>query len=127
MITAACSQQLIHQLKLGEALSHNPKWRRRAEQVLNKATELAPWKADGWLGLGRLYKRGGLRKKAHKMFKQALDAESTNQEALEELANSGPNVGNSLGGVFRRMLKTDVGGGKDSKKGKNKEETVGVG
>ena len=48
---------------LGDCHARNPeaRWQRLAEQNYVKATELDPWNADYRIGLGRFYKRRGLK------------------------------------------------------------------
>ncbi len=56
---------------LGLALSHNPKWLKDAEQNLQIAAKLDPWKVKYLAALGELYLKAGLRTRAKNVFEQA--------------------------------------------------------
>jgi len=71
-------------LYLGIVQTKNPKWRKKAEESLLKATELIPGSGVPWLHLARLYKSGGLVKRSREMYEKVLTWEPTNEEALIE-------------------------------------------
>lgn len=56
---------------LGLALSKNPKWRQDAENNLNIAAKLDPWKSTYLGSLGKLYLDAGMNLRAQKVFEQA--------------------------------------------------------
>ncbi|MCP3979949.1 MAG: DUF4388 domain-containing protein [bacterium] len=64
-----------------------PRWQHQAEQNFSKATELDPWNADYWVGLGRFYKRRGLKLRAQKHFEEALKVVPNHEIASAELAS----------------------------------------
>jgi len=72
---------------LGDCHGRNPeaRWQRLAEQNYLRATELDPWNADYRIGLGRFYKRRGLKLRARKQFEWALEIVPGHGEATEEL------------------------------------------
>lgn len=63
-----------------------PRWQRLAEQNYVKATELDPWNAEYRIGLGRFYKRRGLKLRARKQFEWALEIVPGHEEAVQELS-----------------------------------------
>jgi tetratricopeptide (TPR) repeat protein len=73
---------------LGDCHARNPeaRWQRLAEQNYVKATELDPGNAEYRIGLGRFYKRRGLKLRARKQFEWALEIVPGHGEAVEELA-----------------------------------------
>ncbi len=81
---------------LGRALAKNPKWRKQAEDAFSKALELNRFDADSYVGLGELYREGGLETRARKMFEEALAVDPDNAHALEKLS-SGRSEGSALG------------------------------
>jgi tetratricopeptide (TPR) repeat protein len=72
---------------LGECQAKNPeaRWQRMAEQSFQKAAELDPWNAEYRVGLGRFYKRRGLKLRAKRQFEEALTVVPDHPAALEEL------------------------------------------
>jgi tetratricopeptide (TPR) repeat protein len=72
---------------LGECQAKNPeaRWQRMAEQSFVKAAELDPWNAEYRVGLGRFYKRRGLKLRAKRQFEEALTVVPDHAAALEEL------------------------------------------
>jgi curved DNA-binding protein CbpA len=85
---------------------------RKSEEDFLKAIQLEPWNAEGYVGLGLLYKQEGLSTKAIKQFEKALSVDADHasaREALDEL-KGGPKKG--TGGLF----KLDLFGSKKKKK-----------
>ncbi len=72
---------------LGDCHGRNPevRWQRLAEQNYLRSTELDPWNADYRIGLGRFYKRRGLKLRARKQFEWALQIVPGHEEALQEI------------------------------------------
>jgi curved DNA-binding protein CbpA len=58
---------------------------KKAEQDFLKAIQLEPWNAEGYVGLGLLYKSEGLQTKAVKQLEKALEAEPDHASAREAL------------------------------------------
>lgn len=76
---------------LANCQMRNPeaRWQRMAEENLLKTTQLDPWNADYWIGLGRFYKSQGLNIRARKQFEEALKLVPNNTTVLEELGSLG--------------------------------------
>ncbi len=62
----------------------------KAVKNFKKAIELSPWQPDGYLGLGILYKREGMKVMAAKYLKKALQCDPDHQAALRELDELDP-------------------------------------
>jgi curved DNA-binding protein CbpA len=58
---------------------------KKAVQNFQKAIELSPWQPDGYLGLGILYKREGMKIKAAKYLKKALQCDPDHTATIKEL------------------------------------------
>jgi curved DNA-binding protein CbpA len=58
---------------------------KKAEQDFLKAIQLEPWNAEGYVGLGLLYKAEGLQTKAIKQLEKAIEAEPDHASAREAL------------------------------------------
>jgi curved DNA-binding protein CbpA len=74
---------------LGMTQAHNPRLRKQAEESLQRALKLSPSNADAYAHLGSLFKRAGQIDRAHKMYRQALQWDATNAEALSGMADDG--------------------------------------
>lgn len=86
---------------LGLAQSHNPRWKKDAEESFLKALKIDPTSARVYAELGALYAKGGLHSKARDMYKKALEWDPANQKALEGVeAEQGGKKG--LLGMFRK-------------------------
>ncbi|OGD23237.1 MAG: hypothetical protein A2Y70_06220 [Candidatus Aminicenantes bacterium RBG_13_64_14] len=72
-------------LLLAMAESKVPAYVKKAEQDFLKAIQLEPWNAEGFVGLGLLYRDEGLQTKAIKQLEKALEAEPDHPAALEVL------------------------------------------
>ena len=62
----------------------------KAVKNFKKAIELSPWQPDGYLGLGMLYKREGMKVMAAKYLKKALQCDPDHQAAQRELDELDP-------------------------------------
>jgi len=62
-----------------------PSYLKKAEAHFREAIRLEPWSADGYLGLGLLYKNADLKIKAVNQFKKALQVDPGNEAAIREL------------------------------------------
>ncbi|MFB0564660.1 MAG: DnaJ domain-containing protein [Candidatus Aminicenantaceae bacterium] len=58
---------------------------KKAEEDFLKAIDLEPWNPECYVGLGLLYKQAGLRAKAKKQFKKALELDPDHSIALREV------------------------------------------
>ncbi len=75
---------------------------KKAEQDFLKAIQLEPWNAEGYVGLGLLYKAEGLRTKAIKQLEKAVEAEpdhASAREALEDMTGGEKKTGRGLFGL----------------------------
>ncbi len=72
---------------LADCLARNPdaRWQRLAEDNYTRATQLDPWNAEYWMGLGRFYKKRGLFIRARKQFEEALKLVPQSDEVVREL------------------------------------------
>jgi len=83
-------------LLLAMAESKIPAYVQKAEKDFQKAIQLEPWNAEGFVGLGLLYQDEGLKTKAIRQFEKALEADpdhATALEALEELTGGAKKKG----------------------------------
>lgn len=83
-IRAAPSKGSYHAL-LAQALSQIRGRVRDAELHYKRAIELDPSQADHYIGLGLLYKKGGMFDRALKQFEEALVWDPNNRRAKEEI------------------------------------------
>jgi tetratricopeptide (TPR) repeat protein len=74
-------------LLLAMAESKLPAYKKKAEQDYLRAVEMEPWNPEGYLGLGMLYLSEGLRIKAKRQFKKALEVDPDHQQAKIALAD----------------------------------------
>ncbi len=72
---------------LAKALTQIPGRQRDAETHYKRAIELEPAAADYYVGLGLLYKKGGMMQRAQRQFEEALNWDSDNAPAKKELKN----------------------------------------
>lgn len=66
-----------HYYLLGLALAKNSKWQKDAEQNLQIAAKLDPWKVKYFAALGQLYLNAGMRTRARNVFEQARAVDPT--------------------------------------------------
>jgi tetratricopeptide (TPR) repeat protein len=74
------------QVQLAIAFMANPKWTKRAEELLQQIVTESPSNVDAHLTLGRLYKARGLKVRAERMFRKVLEIDPKNAAAPSELA-----------------------------------------
>jgi len=75
---------------------------KKAEQDFLKAIQLEPWNAEGYVGLGLLYKAEGLQTKAIKQLEKAIEAEpdhASAREALQEMTGVKKKTSKGLFGI----------------------------
>jgi tetratricopeptide (TPR) repeat protein len=64
----------------------NPKWAKRAEEILLVTTREDPKATDAWALLGQLYAGKGLQSRAQSMYRKVLDLSPEHEEALKFMA-----------------------------------------
>jgi serine/threonine protein kinase/tetratricopeptide (TPR) repeat protein len=76
----------------------NPKWVKRAEEVLQTVVQEDPKNAEAYFVLGTIYKGGGLRNRAVSMFRKVMELQPGHEEAVAELTALGEEEGASGSG-----------------------------
>ena len=89
------------QVLLARAYARNPKWVKRAEEVLQRVVSEAPEHAQAYVVLGNIYRASQLASRALAMYRKALQLQPADQEAQEGLAALSPESENGAG---RRRL-----------------------
>jgi len=64
----------------------NPKWAKRAEELLLVTTREEPKATDAWALLGQLYAEKGLHSRAQSMYRKVLELSPEHEEALKFMA-----------------------------------------
>jgi cytochrome c-type biogenesis protein CcmH/NrfG len=72
---------------LAQAYMKNPKWQKRAEEVLQSALRENPAHTDAHLVLGSLYRAGGLVSRAAASYRKVLELQPGHPKAAQELAS----------------------------------------
>jgi hypothetical protein len=75
------------QVTLARAYLKNPKWTKRAEELLHGVVRDAPEHAEAYVVLGNIYRSGQLRARALAMYQRALALQPGLPEALEGMAD----------------------------------------
>jgi curved DNA-binding protein CbpA len=94
-------QKLRAQTLLARGYSKNPKWLKRAEELLLTVTRAQPENGEAWALLGHIYSQRGIKSRALSMYKKALELKPDHEEAVRFVAeNSGaePPPGEAEGG-----------------------------
>jgi tetratricopeptide (TPR) repeat protein len=91
-------------LDLARAYTKNPNWVHQAEETLHQVVRDDPKNVEAYLGLGQLYKAGGLRSRSVGMFRKVLELKPDNEDALAELAALGPEPEAAEPGGFLKKL-----------------------
>jgi len=103
--------RLRAQILLARGYSKNPKWAKRAEEMLLGASRENPQNVEPWALLGEIYAARGLRTRAISMYKKVHELKPDHEEAFRYLAeNASPEPapaeaeggGGLLGRLFRR-------------------------
>jgi curved DNA-binding protein CbpA len=103
--------RLRAQLLLARGYSKNPKWAKRAEELLLVASRENPRSAEPWALLGAIYAARGIKTRALSMYRKALELKPEHEEAGRFVAeNAGaepeppetPGGGGLLGRLFRK-------------------------
>jgi hypothetical protein len=89
---------------LARAYLKNPKWVKRAEEVLLSVVQDDAQNVDALLMLGRIYKNSGIKSRSVSMFKKVLEMKPDHEEARAEL---GDQVGEPEppGGLIKKFFK----------------------
>jgi hypothetical protein len=77
---------------LARTTSRNPKWLKRAENMLLSVIEEDPRSVEAHFVLGTLYKSAGLKGRASAQFKTVLQLDPRNADAAHALRSLGPGV-----------------------------------
>ncbi len=109
--TVEGKSRLRAQLSLARGYSKNPKWAKRAEELLLDATRENPQAAEAWAQLGAIYAGRGLKTRALSMYRKAIELKPEHEEAGRYVAeNAGTEPappeteggGGLLGRLFRK-------------------------
>jgi serine/threonine protein kinase len=73
------------QLLLASAVAKNPKWAKRAEDILQKVVAEDGRNVEAYFALGNLYHSGGLKTRAERMFRKVLELDSRHEGAAAKL------------------------------------------
>jgi serine/threonine-protein kinase len=92
---------------LAEAYLKNPRWTKRAEELLLDVVQRAPKYVPAHLRLAEIYRAGGLVMRARSRFEQVLALQPENEAAARALAELAPApeeppAPSRIGGLFRR-------------------------
>jgi curved DNA-binding protein CbpA len=94
-------QKLRAQTLLARGYSKNPKWLKRAEELLLTVTRAQPENAEAWALLGHIYSQRGIKSRALSMYRKALELKPDHEEAIRFVADNGgaePPPGEAEGG-----------------------------
>jgi tetratricopeptide (TPR) repeat protein len=82
--------RLRAQILLARGYSKNPKWAKRAEELLLAASREAPQSPEPWAMLGAIYADKGLKTRATTMYRKVLELKPDHEEAASYLAQNAP-------------------------------------
>lgn len=77
-----------------------PSLHRKSEENFLRSIRLDSWNAEGYVGLGKLYKKEGLFIKAKKQFEKAINIDPDHKIALREMNRSGKKKKKTLKDFF---------------------------
>jgi serine/threonine protein kinase len=77
--------RLRAKVALAQAYMKNPKWLKRAEEVLQGVLRESPGHLEAHLGLGSIYRASGLMSRAAASYKKALELQPGHPKATQEL------------------------------------------
>jgi hypothetical protein len=93
------------QVLLSRAYLKNPRWVKRAEEILYGVVREAPEHAEAYVVLGNIYRSGDLRTRAVAMYNRALALHPGHGEASEALAELDPdNAGSDRDPLLKRLF-----------------------
>jgi tetratricopeptide (TPR) repeat protein len=82
--------RLRAQLLLARGWAKNPKWAKRSEELLLKASRENPQSPETWALLGDIYAQKGLRTRAVTMYRKVLELKPDHEEAAQYVAANAP-------------------------------------
>jgi len=87
-VEAAQGTRLVHrvQVLLGLAVSKNPKWLKRAEEILQRVAHEDPHNVEAHFVLGAVYRNAGLKKRALAELHRVLELDPFHAKAASALA-----------------------------------------
>jgi hypothetical protein len=95
-------------LILARAYAKNPKWLKRAEELLQTVVHDDPKYGEPYHTLGLIYKDKGLKSRATSMFRKVLELKPEHEEAAAELAQLAPEgeppPATEGGGIIKRLF-----------------------
>ena len=86
--TVKGKSRLRAQLHLARAYVKNPKWLKRAEEMLLEASRENPQSAEAYATLGSIYHARGMRSRALSMYKKVLELKPDHEEAFKFVAEN---------------------------------------
>jgi hypothetical protein len=89
---------------LARAYLKNPKWVKRAEEVLLAVVQDDAQNVDALLMLGRIYKNSGIKSRSVSMFKKVLELKPDHEEARAELGDQVAEP-EPPGGLIKKLFK----------------------
>jgi tetratricopeptide (TPR) repeat protein len=81
-------QRLRARVLLARGYIKNPKWQKRAEEMLLEASREHPKSPEPWALLGSIYAARGLKARALSNYKKALELNPDHEEAFRYLADN---------------------------------------
>jgi curved DNA-binding protein CbpA len=108
--TVTGKSRLRAQLLLARGYSKNPKWAKRAEELLLDASRENPKSVEPLALLGAIYAARGIKSRALTMYKKVLELKPDHEEAFKYLAENNPvetdpHEPESGGGLLGRFFK----------------------
>jgi curved DNA-binding protein CbpA len=90
LVKARGKARLRGQLLLARGYSKNPKWAKRAEEMLLEASRENPKVPEPLALLGEIYAARGIRSRALSMYKKVLELKPDHEEAFKYVAENNP-------------------------------------
>jgi len=108
--TATGKSRLRAQLLLARGYSKNPKWAKRAEELLLEASRENPKSIEPLALLGAIYAARGIKSRALSMYKKVLELKSDHEEAFKYVAENSseeasPEEPEGGGGLLGRLFR----------------------
>jgi tetratricopeptide (TPR) repeat protein len=95
-------------LLLARGYAKNPKWTKRAEELLQTVLQEDPKYGEPYFALGLIYKEKGLKSRATSMFRKTLELKPEHEDAAAELAQLSPEADAASrpegGGLIKRLF-----------------------
>jgi tetratricopeptide (TPR) repeat protein len=92
------------QVALARAYLRNPKWVKRAEDLLQRVVLEAPEHAEAYVVLGNIYRAGEIKTRAIAMYRRALALQPSLVEAREGLSTLEPAGPAEEPGLMKRLF-----------------------